>query len=213
MKCKNCGGEMDSQAIRCPYCNSENKEGILFQQQVQKKLERYKLLKPFILKKKTPEMVSKYMTRLLFILAGVILFLLLASFLIWMLGARMVKSVSPAYDSYAGWFDDFETGSFFTEMNVCVEKMQNHELPSEYEIEQLIQYGFKTLKQAEGYEDERAKEQTKLITVFLTEYLGLEEEEMEYLYDQPHDQCRLNEDWLTETAKRVRKRLEEMVES
>ena len=36
----------------------------LLQEEVQKKLERYKILKPFIIKQKTPEMVSQYMTRL-----------------------------------------------------------------------------------------------------------------------------------------------------
>ena len=79
MKCQYCGGEVSSQSIKCPYCNQDNPEGIAFQKEVYKRIERNKLLKPFLLKQKTPELVQKMLTRVIIIaiVVNILLFVLL----------------------------------------------------------------------------------------------------------------------------------------
>lgn len=210
MKCQNCGGEMDSRAIRCPYCNSENKEGILFQEQVQKKLERYKFLKPFILKKKTPEMVSKYMTRLLFIFSGINVILVGAIFAVFIAGEWKLKPTEPKPDTYAGKFTDYEQGSFYIDMNDYVEKIQSGELPSAYEVESLIESSWRFLTEEEKASLEEADLEGKALAVaLLRDVLGLTKEETEYLKEQSDGTYYLENGWLEGVAVRVLEEMEE----
>lgn len=62
MKCVNCNGEVDSQAIKCPYCGSRNEEGIQFNKEVYQKVYRNKLLGPILLRQQTPELMQKVLT-------------------------------------------------------------------------------------------------------------------------------------------------------
>lgn len=197
MKCKNCGGEMDSQAIRCPYCNSENPEGILFQRQVQDKLARYIFLKPFILKQKTPEMISKYLTRLLLILAGTAVLLWVFSFLVILSGEYLLRSMRPAAGTYAGQFADYNKQEFYIGMNNFVDGRQKGETMHRYEVERLIESGWGLL-----VSDETKEEQKTLIAAFFTEYMGLTEEELNYCYE--HESPSYSErKWISKTAERI----------
>ena len=65
MKCVNCGGELDSQAIKCPYCGSRNQAGLAFYKDVYEKVNRNKLLAPLLLRQKTPELVQRMLTRII----------------------------------------------------------------------------------------------------------------------------------------------------
>ena len=68
MKCLNCGGQVSYQEIACPYCGTENPEAIAFQKEILEKIERNRLLGPFLRKQKTPEL----MLLKLLILCGVL---------------------------------------------------------------------------------------------------------------------------------------------
>lgn len=212
MKCKNCGGEVDSRAVCCPYCGSENQEGILYQEQVRNKLERYRFLKPFILKQKTPEMISKYMTRLLAVLAGINALVLGISFLLFCAGEWIVRPAVPVSENYSGGFGDYTTGSFYVGMNACMEKLQNAELPTQYEIEEVIESGGKVLAEAEDSDEKDIKEQELLATVFLTEYLGLTEEDTDFLREQMTEKSYMDNRWLSDAAKKVLKIWEDEAE-
>jgi len=65
MKCPNCGGEVDSQSVLCPFCNSEYEPGKLFQIELEEKIARNKLLPKKIIKNRTPEMISMLLTRVI----------------------------------------------------------------------------------------------------------------------------------------------------
>lgn len=71
MKCVNCNGEIDSQAIKCPYCGSRNEAGIQFNKEVYEKVHRNKLLGPILLRQQTPELMQKVLTWIILALLAV----------------------------------------------------------------------------------------------------------------------------------------------
>ena len=68
MKCTNCGAQVSYRQMECPYCGTENQEAIAFQKEILEKMERNRLLGPFLIKQKTPEL----MLLKLLILCGII---------------------------------------------------------------------------------------------------------------------------------------------
>lgn len=199
---------MDSRAAECPYCHSENPEGIRFQQEVTEKMERIRLLKPFIMKKKTPDIVYKYMTGLLAALIGVNLLIFMITVGVAWIGEQILKPAEPAAGSYAEKFDEYCLASFYGKYNKIFEKRGKGQLPSSYEVESVIGDGFRILCQAgeegTGITDGDAEK----VMLVLEDYLKLTEEEMSYIEKQVREDGYLEYDWKESVADETLRRME-----
>ena len=52
MNCPYCGSLLTYQDVVCPYCGRTNKGGVAFQKEVYDRIERNRLLRPFLINKK-----------------------------------------------------------------------------------------------------------------------------------------------------------------
>lgn len=188
MKCPNCGGDVPSQSLACPYCGTANEEGIAFQEEIQKKIERNKLLKPFLIKQKTPELVQKMLTRILLILFGVNASLVVIALVFYMWGERKGKERFPAEGSMAEAYydtfiemDNYYFSGFLREANDTIEMIENGEMPESEDIEYLIRYAYYALEAGQE-EEEAVREEIRLtVDAFFMGYLKLADEEMQAL--------------------------------
>ena len=185
MKCPYCHGEVPAQSITCPFCGRENPEGIAFQQEVQKKIQRNKLLKPFLMKQQTPELISRMMSRIIFILIVVNVVAYGFVFLLAVFTTR--KEVrEPEKDSFAQryiseWKDlDYHYfNTYYRELKDQVEMLDRGEMPDEIEIRNLVNGAHRALEESEG---EEIHETIYLYEVaFFRGFLGLTEEESLFL--------------------------------
>ena len=203
MKCTYCGGEVSSQCIRCPFCGRENPEGIAFQKEIQKKIERNKLLKPFLMKQKTPELVQKMLSRIWIILIAFNVVLFVSSFFVFIWGDNPGhRSPEPGSfaEDYVTRFDtsgNFEYESFCGFMLEIMNAQVTGEEISEYKVEYLVEYAYDVVSEDAGSEDEKAMERIQTIYAFFEGYLGFAEKDMEFLlpaedgeYDYKPDEMR-----------------------
>ncbi|MDE5892363.1 MAG: zinc ribbon domain-containing protein [Acetatifactor sp.] len=113
MKCENCGGEVDSQAISCPYCGGRNEAGINFYKEVYQKVNRNKLLAPLLLRQKTPELIQRMLTRII-VAMGImgVVFIGISVVMILMTDDPIFSDAQPEPGSYAaeytGIWDDYD---------------------------------------------------------------------------------------------------------
>lgn len=187
MKCTYCGGEVSSQSVRCPFCGRENPEGIAFQAEVQKKIERNKLLKPFLIKQKTPELVQKMLSRIWIILIVFNVVLFAGSFIVFLWGEntgnRSPESGSFA-ENYVTRFDtvgNWEYESFCDYMLEIMNSKETGEELSDYKVEYLVEYAYDVVSENAGSEDEKAVESILTVYAFFEGYLGFEEKDMAFL--------------------------------
>ena len=186
MKCTYCGGEVSSQSIRCPFCDRENPEGIAFQEEIRKKIERNKLLKPFLLKQKTPELVQKMLSRIWLLLLGVNCILFVFSFLIFMWGENTGhRNPNPGSfaENYVNCFDitgNWEYEAFYGYMTEIMNAQVTGEEIPEYKVEYLVDYAYDVIAEEADCENE---EEEHILTVyaFFQGYLGFEEKDMVFL--------------------------------
>lgn len=188
MKCINCGGEVDSQSTRCPYCGSDNAEGIKFQQEVAEKLARNKLLPKFILKDKTPDILQKLLWRVMFsfALAGIVL--MGVSFALYCISDNLMASKEPygyAKESYYARIENAADIYIFPEeyMNEIIVALDTGVKPYRSRVEYVLEYTYRlmvpdTYQDKEGYHDICLE-----CYAFLKGYLCLQEEEIEYLLE------------------------------
>lgn len=188
MKCPYCGGEVSSQSVNCPYCGNINPEGVAFQEEVQKKIERNRLLKPFLIKQKTPELIQKMLTRIAFILIGVNVLLFVFSIGLYVWGDRKETRI-PQKGSYAEQYysvfmeaDDYYFSSFVgKEMNEMIDMLENGEKPDHDDISYLVSDACKLLADAQKGPEAYRQEVMLTLQAFFRGYLGLSEEEAAFL--------------------------------
>ena len=100
MKCTFCGGDVDAQMTKCPFCGKENPAGVAFQEQVEAKKKRNRELPRFILKLEEKEIKRKLLTRINIALVVLNVILLVGSFGLYLLSdiktERVPKSGSIA---------------------------------------------------------------------------------------------------------------------
>lgn len=188
MKCINCGGEVDSQSTKCPYCGSDNAEGIKFQQEVADRLARNKLLPKFILKDKTPDILQKLLWRVMFsfTLAGIVL--MGVSFTLYCISDNLMASKEPygyAKESYYTRTENAADIYIFPEeyMNEIIVALDTGVKPYRSRVEYVLEYTYRlmvpdTYQDKEGYHDICLE-----CYAFLKGYLCLQEEEIEYLLE------------------------------
>lgn len=220
MKCPNCGGDIPSRSLACPYCGTANQEEIAFQEEIQKRIERNKLLKPFLIKQKTPELVQKMLTRILIILVGVnVLFLAVAlGFFLW--GERDGAERTPAEGSKAAIYretfietDNYYFSSFLREVNELMERAENGEMPEEYDIEYLVRCGYDAIEENRDEEESMQEEIRMTVNAVFMGYLGLSEEDMKVFApgeDGNYDLF-VDEELLEETKAAITEKLQEVV--
>lgn len=220
MKCPNCGGDIPSRSLACPYCGSDNPEGIAFQEEIQKKIERNKLLKPFLIKQKTPELVQKMLTRILLILLGINFLLVAISLAFFMWGERTQGYKKPEEGSWAKAYydtfiemDNFYYSSFLKEAGDIIDMVQNGEFPESDDVEYVIRYGFEALEASQERAEAEREEIQMTVDGFFMGYIGLSEEEMQAFRpgeDGSFD-YRIEDELLESTKKLVADKLQEVI--
>lgn len=185
MKCPYCGGEVPAQSTFCPYCGQENPEGIAFQKQVQEKIERNRLLKPFLLKQKTPELIQKMMTRIIVVL--IVINVSLGAFMVLVaILSVQEKERMPLSGSFAEQYlydinhlDDYYFQQYNSELAAYMEMLENEEMPDREDVEDLVYYAHRVLEETFG--EESFEEIYLYESAFFRGFLGLAEEESRFL--------------------------------
>ena len=187
MKCPNCGGEVPSQSIECPYCGSINPEGVAFSQEIQKKIERNKLLKPFLIKQKKPELVQRMLTRILLILVGVnvLLFVFAMGISVWsyheVVRVPVSGSKAEQYETVFGMCQEFYCNEFLRDMNEFIDAMEAGQIPEQREIGYILDSAYRALLYTQDEDERLRQELIDTMQAFFLGYLGLSEEEISCL--------------------------------
>lgn len=185
MKCPYCGGEVASQALKCPFCDRDNLEGIRFQEQINQKIERNKLLKPFLIKQKTPELKQRMLTRIWFILIGVNVTLFVFALGIYLWSYREVQkeiipgSYAEKYHIEFGNADDYYFNNFYEKMQQIVVAIDNKEMLESYTIESVVDNAYRALEG--NVEKPEYQEFYQYEIAFFRGYLGLTEEACSFM--------------------------------
>lgn len=147
MKCENCGGEVDSQAIRCPYCGGRNEAGINFYKEVYQKVNRNKLLAPLLLRQKTPELIQHMLTRII-VAMGImgVVFIGISVVMILMTDDPIFSDAQPDPDSYAaeytGIWDDYDYRNWAEYSSELLEAWNGGSPKRSLSIGQMLGSGF-----------------------------------------------------------------------
>ena len=208
-------------SLTCAYCGTENQEEIIFRQEIQKKIERNKLLKPFLIKQKTPELVQKMLTRILLIIFGCNVLLAVISFTFFLFGERdrdykkiEEGSIAQAYYDTFIEMDRFYYAGFLKEANDIMEMIDNKEIPGVTDVESLLGYAYTALEDSQEEDTEAQKEEIRLtVDAFFMGYLGLSKEEMrifEPSEDGSYDYT-VDSELLNQTTKLIVDKLQEVV--
>jgi len=231
MKCLNCGGQVSYQELACPYCGTENPEAIAFQKEILEKIERNRLLGPFLRKQKTPEL----MLLKLLILCGV-LFVVNIGIMVACVGVHQwsekAKDKGPKPGTLAAEYQEkfgddkpFED-YYYKDVEDTIEFMEegnkNYYL-SEVTVENMLSTGETALE--EYYEEEYDEEYNRIrictdevrVTslrnfqrAFYMGYLGLAEEELGFMEKEEDESYEEQHTERKEAAAVIYKRLQEV---
>lgn len=187
MKCPYCGGEVSSQSLKCTFCGRENEEGIRFWQELQEKSERNRLLRPFLLKQKKPELAQKMLTRVILIFTIANILMLAISFCIYYVAEQEeVRTPEPGsiaesfYQEYLGNTDYFSM-SFFREQNEYIDMLEAGEMPGENAVSLLVSDAYRVVRELDDEDEETAEKIRENMRAFFSGYIGLTEDEMVFL--------------------------------
>ena len=186
MKCPYCGGLLTYQDVVCPYCGREHKEGVAFQKEVYDRIERNRLLRPFLINKKKPEVLKLVMLRMVFILVFVnMMFLTFALGVTWWAEASDKNSpkgrmISGLYAEEFPYMEDYSFMNFMEQATSCMRYMEKEEYEKmdEGTIDLMVDFGYRALAENTGEEREEMYEIQK---AYYVGYWGLSEEELAFL--------------------------------
>ena len=216
MKCKCCGGEVAAEALSCPYCGAENPEGIRFQQEIQAKIKRNKLLAPILLRQKTPELVERILNRVM--IGGVAWFVisLLICFGMFCVeyGIDFFRGEKVPHTEYAVILEDAHTANhrsgydyWLEERNDMLDKLETGALISDYETENLIGVA-QRFWDSYNEKDAVAQNGREEVEAFFCGILGFGEAEL--IAMMKSDWYRLSDEQQQEIAAPVKQRLVEV---
>lgn len=177
MKCPYCGGEVSSQSESCPYCGRENAAGIAFQEEVKKKIEKNRMLRPFLIRQETPKLVQRMLTRIVAVIGGTAVFLTVCSLALYLFSERepdrAPQSGSHA-EAYAQSFgsEDYYAESFIEAVGEYLENRESGSPPSRDAVEQMVKC---------AYQRVRDDGEDSYIRAFFCGYLMLEDTECSFL--------------------------------
>lgn len=182
MKCENCGGEVDSQAIRCPYCGGRNEAGISFYKEVYQKINRNKLLAPLLLRQKTPELIQRLLNRII-IAMGImgLVFIGISVVMILMTDDPVFSDAQPDPNSYAaeytGIWDDYDYRYWAEYSSRFLEVWNGNVQRGSLSIGQMLNSGFSLYY--DRNKDPQLQEQARLeVDALLAGVLQLSREEL-----------------------------------
>ena len=185
MKCPYCGGEVPSQSVKCPYCDAVNPEGVAFQEEIQERIERNRLLRPFLIKQKTPELKQRMLTRMIVILMGINVALIAFSLGIFLWENREERRAA-AKDSQAKYYEtlfgenrNYYYDEFLRRMNEFVDMAEEGQIPEREDILSLLDRAYDSLYYMQDEEKEFQQEILFNIKAFFMGYVGLTSDEME----------------------------------
>lgn len=168
MKCINCGGELDSQAIKCPYCGGRNQAGLAFYKEVYEKVNRNKLLAPILLRQKTPELVQRMLTRMI-IAMGMLgtAFMGISIGLFLLIDDPVYRDDQPVPGSYAAQYAEIYDNYgnlkylYWTQCrNEFLDRWNSGREIENYRIERMLEKAFRAYY-AEGM-DPRMRQQARM---------------------------------------------------
>lgn len=200
MKCPHCNGEVKYNQITCPYCGKENEEAIEFLGAVQQKIERNRLLGPFLRRMKRPELALRVVERVAVILLLLNVLLVAGCFLFH---DFVVKK--PANDSYAKiYVNDFESkqtyhfGNFHESVKKYLEWEEGDAPLDEYFFDDMFRDAYLALAKADT--DELWDEYYLFATAFFQGYLGMTKEQCAFLIpaDGEYERYPGSTTWTTE---------------
>lgn len=185
MKCANCGGEVDSQAVRCPYCGGRNDAGISFYKEVYQKVNRNKLLAPVLLRQKTPELIQHMLNRIILAMGILgIVFIAISVALYLMIDDPVYRNDEPAPNSYAAEYvkisDSYNNGSYqdwIRYANEFLDRWNSGSKIESYRIEMMLEYGFRVCY-SDRVDDQLRQQAQSEVNAMLEGVLGLGEEEL-----------------------------------
>ena len=186
MNCPYCGGLLTYQDVVCPYCGKENKEGAAFQKEVYDRIERNRLLRPFLINKKKPEVLKRVMLRMVFILVFVnMMFLTFVLGVTWWAeegdkNSPKGRMISGLYAEEFPYMEDYSFKNFMEQATSCMRYMEKEEYEKmdEGTIDLMVDFGYRALAENTGEEREEMYEIQK---AYYVGYWGLSEEELAFL--------------------------------
>ena len=217
MKCPNCGGEVSYKSEMCPYCGTPHFEGIQFQEDIRRKIERNKLIRPFVLLKKSPELAYKLITKLfwIFSIANVVLFVFCIGLTMW--NDREIKKELIAgshAERYLQDFldlDDYYKVEFFGSMSEFIECVQKGEIPDEQRLEYLLDDAYDYFRDTRDQSEEIKGEADLLLKAFFMGYIGLEENMITIPQPDKYGYYKysLDDELVTKTIEYMKQKMEE----
>ena len=183
MKCPYCGGEVSSQSPNCPYCGAVNPEGVAFQEEIQKRIERNKLLKPFLIKQKTPELMQRMLSRILLILVEVNVLLFVFSVGIYIWGEREQErtaaqgSQAQRYETIFPEVQNYYYDKFVDDMNEMIDLMEEGQVPDREDILTFLDHCYDMFYYMQSEPEELKEEAYFTMKAFFMGYVGLTKEE------------------------------------
>lgn len=188
MKCTNCGGEVDSQAITCPYCGSRNEEGIAFYKDVYQKVSQNKLLAPLLLRQKTPELIQRMLTRII-VAMGImgVVFMGISVVMVLMTDDPIFSDAEPDPNSYAAEYVVTRNDYYYREWAECVslfmEAWNSGNEKNGFSTWQMLNSGFHVYYDQDM--DQQLQEQTRLeVDALLEGILQLSGEELALFHNK-----------------------------
>lgn len=186
MKCTNCGGEVDSQAIRCPYCGGRNEAGIVFYKEVYQKVNRNKLLAPLLLRQKTPELIQRMLTRIIVAMGILSVVLMGISIMLYvMIDDPIYSDAQPEPDSYATEYavtmNNYYYRDWAANVSAFLESWNGDGQLKSYVVSDMLKSGFRVYY--DNNMDEHLQQQARLeVDALLEGMLRLSQEELELFY-------------------------------
>lgn len=187
MKCNYCNGEVSAEALSCPFCGNINEEGVRFQQEVQEKIKRNKLLAPLLLKQKTPELVEKLLERMILVCLGIFVvgMAILCGIFLLEFGIsegnereavfHYAKELEQAHgDAYASRYNHW-----MEYRDVILDKLENGAEIQEYETGPLFNYAFDLWNYEKQDDPYYIKGKVEIEAMFIG-ILDFSDEEMKY---------------------------------
>lgn len=175
MKCSYCGGEFSSQSEKCPYCGRENGEGIAFQEEVKRKIEKNRMLRPLLIRQETPKLVQRMLSRLIVIIGGTAVLLCVGSFSLYLFSVREPDR-EPKEGSHAqAYKQSFGTEDYYREsFQEAVREyyLTGEKQPGREELRQMVRNAYLSVR--EDGED-------PYIRAFFSGYLMLDEKACSFL--------------------------------
>lgn len=188
MKCTNCGGQVDSRAITCPYCGSRNEEGIAFYKEVYQKVSQNKLLAPLLLRQKTPELIQRMLTRII-VAMGImgLVFMGISVAMVLMTHDPIYSDAEPDPDSYAAEYvmtrKDYYYWEWAESVSLFMEAWDSGGGKSSFSTWQLLNSGFHIYYDQDM--DQQLQEQARLeVDALLEGVLQLSREELALFHNK-----------------------------